>query len=65
MKSRVHPSYKTMYRVTNWAEYEQGLVQRGDITIWLSPEAIAIWIACNILNAMTDLGRPKSVAIGA
>ena len=23
--SRVHPKYKTKYRVTNWAEYERGL----------------------------------------
>ena len=35
MKSRVHPKYKTRYRVTNWREYERGLVQRGDVTVWL------------------------------
>ena len=29
--------------MSNWAEYERGLVGRGDITIWLSPEAIAAW----------------------
>ena len=45
MKSRVHPKYKTRYRVTNWREYEQGLVQRGDVTIWLSPEAVGAWKA--------------------
>jgi hypothetical protein len=33
MNSRVHPKYKTRYRVTNWAEYDRGLVQRGDITM--------------------------------
>ena len=43
MNSRVHPKYKTKYRVTNWPEYDQALVQRGDITVWLSPEAIAAW----------------------
>ncbi len=43
MKSRVHPKYKTKYRVGNWAEYDRALAQRGDITIWLSPEAIATW----------------------
>ncbi|MCP3917433.1 MAG: transposase [bacterium] len=43
MNSRVHPKYKTKYRVTNWPEYERGLVQRGDITIWLTPEAVAAW----------------------
>jgi hypothetical protein len=40
MSSRVHPKYKTKYRVTNWPEYDEALVQRGDITVWLSPEAI-------------------------
>ena len=43
MKSRVHPQYKTKYRVKNWASYDRTLVRRGDITIWLSPAAIAAW----------------------
>ena len=43
MKSRVHPKDKTKYRVKNWASYDRALVRRGDITIWLSPAAIAAW----------------------
>ena len=43
MNSRVHPKYKTKYRVNNWATYDRALVERGDITIWLSPGAIADW----------------------
>ena len=43
MKSRVHLRYKTRYRVGNWPEYERALVQRGDITLWLSADAIAAW----------------------
>jgi hypothetical protein len=43
MKSRVHPNYKTKYRVKNWASYDRALVRRGDVTVWLSPEAIATW----------------------
>ena len=43
MKSRVHPTYKTKYRVRNWASYDRALARRGDITVWLSPEAIAGW----------------------
>ena len=43
MNSRVHPKYKTKYRVNNWASSDRALVERGDITIWLSPEAIADW----------------------
>ncbi len=43
MKSRVHPKYKTKYRVGNWPAYEQALVRQGDITLWLSADAIAAW----------------------
>ena len=40
-----HPKYKTAYRVKNWPEYDQALRDRGDITLWLSQEAIDVWIA--------------------
>ena len=43
MKSKVHPTYKTKYRVVNWPAYNQALVRRGDVTVWLSSEAIAAW----------------------
>ena len=43
MNSRVHPKYKTKYRVSNWAEYDRALVQRGDITLWFSPNAGDTW----------------------
>ncbi|MFT4514311.1 MAG: hypothetical protein ACI91B_003020 [Planctomycetota bacterium] len=35
-KSRVHPKCKTKYRVGNWADYDLSLVERGNLTIWLS-----------------------------
>ena len=43
MNSRVHPTYKTKYRVANWASYDRALVGRGDVTLWVSQEAIATW----------------------
>jgi hypothetical protein len=43
MNSRVHPKYKTKYRVTNWPEYDRALVQRGNITLWISDDAIVSW----------------------
>jgi hypothetical protein len=43
MNSRVHPKYKTKYRVSNWAEYDRALVQRGDITLWFAPDAADSW----------------------
>ena len=45
MKSKVHPRYKTKYRVANWAAYNQALVRRGDVTVWVSSNAIAAWDA--------------------
>jgi len=41
MKSRVHPRFKTRYRVGNWPDHDVALVQRGDLTTWVSEEAIA------------------------
>ena len=43
MQSKVHPTYKTKYRVANWPTYNQALVRRGDVTLWVSSEAIAAW----------------------
>ena len=48
MHSRVHPKYKTKYRVGNWPAYDRALVQRGDITLWFAPEAIATWAAVGV-----------------
>ena len=48
MKSRVHPKYKTTYRVGNWAEYDRALVRRGDVPLWLTPDAIATWAAAGV-----------------
>ncbi len=43
VKSKVHPKYKTKYHGGNWPEYEQALVRRGDVTLWLSAEAMDAW----------------------
>jgi hypothetical protein len=37
------PKYKTAYRVNNWREYDQSLRARGDITLWISQDAIHAW----------------------
>src|ERR1019366_3030339 len=33
------------HRVTNWREYDASLRNRGSLTIWFTPEAIAGWKA--------------------
>lgn len=31
------------YKVTNWSEYNQSLIERGSLTIWNTPEVIEAW----------------------
>ena len=38
-----HKFKKATYKVTNWAEYNDALRKRGDITIWFTDEAIQSW----------------------
>jgi len=38
-----HPKYKASYCIKNWPEYEKSLRNRGDITVWLSRDAINAW----------------------
>ena len=65
MQSKVHPTYKTKYRVANWVAYNQALVRRGDGTVWLSSEAIAAWIPVRLEFPILSLHpglRPRCVA---
>ena len=48
MNSRVYPTHKTKYRLANWASYDRALVGRGDVTLWVSPEAIATWAPAGV-----------------
>ena len=43
--SRRHKFDKAQYRVINWAEYNESLRQRGDLTIWVSEEPQNVWSA--------------------
>ena len=43
--ARRHRIPKQRYRVTNWAEYDASLRQRGSLMVWFSDEAIAAWRA--------------------
>ncbi|MDQ2105262.1 IS5 family transposase [Azospirillum isscasi] len=40
---RRHKIPKARYRVENWAAYDAARRRRGDLTIWVTPEAIAAW----------------------
>ena len=43
--ARRHKFDKAQYRVIHWAEYNESLRQRGDLTIWVSEEAQSVWSA--------------------
>ncbi|QRM35675.1 IS5 family transposase [Microvirga sp. VF16] len=60
---RRHHIPKQRHRVTNWAEYDAALRQRGSLTVWFSEEAIAAWRA---EPRMTRGGQPSysALAIG-
>ncbi|WP_114294491.1 IS5 family transposase [Pseudosulfitobacter sp. DSM 107133] len=36
---------KQKHRVTSWPEYNEGLRQRGDLTVWISEDALSLWSA--------------------
>ena len=37
------PAKKAVYRIRNWREYNQALVRRGSLTIWVDEQALAAW----------------------
>lgn len=43
--SRRHKFAKKKYRVRNWGEYNESLRNRGDLTIWISPDVQNKWVA--------------------
>src|SRR3954452_4365534 len=44
-QARRHPFPKARYQVSNWHEYDQALQNRGSLTVWVTPEAVAAWQA--------------------
>lgn len=46
---------KAVYRVMNWNKYNESLVRRGDITLWLAEEVLAAW---EHANGEVKVGRP-------
>lgn len=42
-ESRRHKNPRARYRVESWSAYDAALRRRGDLTVWVTPEAIAAW----------------------
>ena len=55
-----HHIPKQRHRVTNWAEYDAALRQRGSLTVWFTEAAIAAWRA---VPRTTPGGQPHYSAL--
>lgn len=42
-ETRRHKISKAEYKVNNWREYDQALQNRGSLTLWVTPAALASW----------------------
>src|SRR3954469_20050012 len=40
-EARRHKIPRARYKVRNWPEYDRALQQRGSLTVWVTPEALA------------------------
>ena len=60
---RRHRIPKQRRRITNWAEYDAALRQRGSLTVWFTEAAIAAWHAepapRRAVNRTTHLWRSR------
>ena len=55
-----HHIPKQRHRVTNWAEYDAALRQRGSLTVWFTEAAVAAWRA---VPRTTPGGQPHYSAL--
>ena len=46
---------KARYKVTNWKQYNESLVRRGDITLWFEEDVLSSW---EHANEEVKVGRP-------
>ena len=49
-------SAKSLYRIRNWSQYNRSLVDRGNVTVWFSQDAINGWTA---KRSTAGRGRPQ------
>jgi hypothetical protein len=54
-QERRHRIPKARYRVKNWRDYDAALRRRGDLTVWVTAEAIDAWTPANTGRR----GRPQ------
>jgi len=56
---------RARYWVRDWAAYDRALVRRGNITVWLAPEAVAGWRAPAGRRTVSDAAIAAALAVRA
>jgi hypothetical protein len=51
--------------VQGWAAYDRALARRGDITVWISPEAVAGWHAAAGRRTFSDAAIAAALTVRA
>ena len=54
-QERRHRIPKARYRAKNWRDYDAALCRRGDLTVWVTAEALDAWTPANTGRR----GRPR------
>jgi len=60
-EARRHKIPRARHRVANWPDYDRALQQRGSLTVWVTPEALAAWHPPHT----GQRGRPRDYADAA
>lgn len=50
---------KVAYRVRNWKQYNQALINRGNLTVWINEEIIESWYVNSASDKARGRGRPR------
>jgi hypothetical protein len=61
---RRHHIPKQRHQVTNWAEYDAALRQRGSLTVWFTDAAIAAWRGSQVGPLLDQVTRPVASFTG-
>ena len=56
---------RARYAVRDWAAYERALARRGDIMVWVSPEAVAGWRAPAGRRTFSDAAIAAALTVRA
>ena len=56
---------RARYAVRDWAAYDRALARRGDVTVWISPDAVAGWRAPAGRRTFSDAAIAAALTVRA